>query len=90
MIPGDNPAQITKPVRGRRRKASKRSFKQYIESDNLWMSSTLGDLAIILQSTRQHMKSLKTMEEQLVAAQNFIKDCGAKEKKITERLERST
>jgi hypothetical protein len=53
------------------------------------MSSPLEDLADIFKSTKQHMKSLKTMEERLIAAQEFRKDCGAKEERVTKSLEKT-
>ena len=83
------PEQIKKSPRNRRRKPSKRSFEDYVETENLWMGSTLKDLEEILHSTRTQIKSLEAMEKMLIASQNFIRKCGAQEEKVTKRLENS-
>ena len=88
VISDDETEQMRKSPRSCGRKVSKRSIQQYIESENLWMSSTLVNLDDVLNSTRKHIKSLKAMEEQLIAAQEFIRDCGAKENRFTKRLEK--
>ncbi|KAH8799657.1 hypothetical protein F5884DRAFT_113004 [Xylogone sp. PMI_703] len=70
-------------------KVPKRSFDQYVETENLWMNSTLKDIDDFLRTTRKSIKRLQDMEKQLIASQKFIGDCGVKEQEITKRLEKS-
>ena len=53
------------------------------------MGSTLENLEFILRSTRRQIEELEATEEMLIASQDYIKKCGAEEKKITQRLEGS-
>ena len=68
VISDDETEQMRKSPQSSHHKVSKHSFQQYIESENLWMSSTLDSLDDVFNSTRKHIKSLKTMKEQLIAA----------------------
>ena len=84
-----NDETIPGPLRRRPRKASKRSFNEYLANDNLWMGPTLDDLDSFIESTRRHIKLLQNMEKRMAATRGFIQDCGRKEDKITQILERS-
>jgi hypothetical protein len=59
------------------------------------MSRTLSDLDdvfeltnYVLESSEEVVKRAKVIKDQLIDSQNFIRDCGGKEKKVTRRLEK--
>ncbi|CZR65330.1 uncharacterized protein PAC_15230 [Phialocephala subalpina] len=95
VIMDEEEQQTTKPQRTSHRSAAKRSFKDFVRSDNLWMSRTLIDLDdvmkltdYVLASSEEVIKRAKLIKDQLIESQEFIKDCGGKEKKVTRRLEK--
>ncbi|KAF8862739.1 hypothetical protein BDZ45DRAFT_686568 [Acephala macrosclerotiorum] len=95
VIMDEEEQQTTKPQRTRHRNVAKRSFKDFVRSDNLWMSKTLGDLDdvmeltdYVLASSEEVVKRAKLIKDRLIESQKFIRDCGGKEEKVTRRLEK--
>jgi hypothetical protein len=89
----------TKSQRVSPRKATKRSFQNFVKSDNLWMGEILGSLEealklndeltdYLLKSSERLVKKAKCIRQQLHDSKEFIKGCRAKEMKVTRRLEK--
>jgi hypothetical protein len=95
VITDEEEKQTPKPQRTSHRNSVKRLFKDYIKSEDLWMSKTLSNLGELLELTNDVIKSseevvkqAKTIQDQVINSQNFIKACGGKEEKVTRRLEK--
>jgi hypothetical protein len=91
-IVGDE--EQTPKLRRTSRHTAKRSFKDFVRSDGLWMGRTLSELDVLkltddlLESSERVIKKAKIIRKQLIDSQKFIRDCGGKEEKVTSRLEK--
>jgi hypothetical protein len=95
VIIDEDTEQTTKPRRYSPRNAAKRSFKDFVRNDSLWMGKVSEDLDEIMQLTdyvlamsEKVVKSAKVIKSQLIESQKYIRECGGEEMKVTDRLER--
>jgi hypothetical protein len=99
----DNTEQTTKPdsateIKPRRnspRNAAKRSFKDFVVNDSLWMGKILEDINEVMELTdyvlatsEKVVKRAKIIKNQLIESQKYIRDYGGEEMKVTTRLEK--
>ncbi|KAH8653980.1 hypothetical protein BGZ60DRAFT_568492 [Tricladium varicosporioides] len=95
VIIDENTEQMVKPRRQSPRNAAKRSFKDFVRDDSLWMGQISDDLDDIMQlvdhvlaMSEKVVKRAKIIKDQLTESQKYIRDCGGEGKKVTDRLEK--
>lgn len=91
----DDTEQTTKPRRNSPRNAAKRSFKDFIVNNSLWIGQISEDLDEIMELadyvlviSEKVVKRAKIIKNQLIKSQKYIRDCGGEEMKVTDRLEK--